>query len=265
MELSTPLAELDWIAPPRARQLERLGLATVADLLTHFPKRYEDRTQFDRFPTGESETAVCVCGIVKKTVLRRIRGGQKMFDAVLEEENPHALSPPLVCRWFNAHWVEKMIVHGHRLVVFGKPKRSGSGVVIAHPEFEIVEDDVEISIHLKRIAPIHRATEGLSPRVLRRILWDALEQLDAARVETLVPAALDATPRAWALRQIHFPESRDAKEKARRHLVLEEFFAMQLSIAAKRAEQTAQPGAVHVSSDDWMRRLHAGLPFPLTG
>src|SRR5207244_6197147 len=117
--------------------------------------------------------------------------------AVVEEENAHALSSPLICRWFNAHWVEKMIANGHRVVVYGKPKRSGSGVVIAHPEFEVVEDDAEISIHLKRIVPIHRATEGLSARVLRRIVWDVLERLDEAAVEPLIPSTLDATPRAW--------------------------------------------------------------------
>ena len=59
---------------------------------------------------------------MKKTKVVRIRGWQKMFDAVLEEENAHALSQPLLCRWFNAHWVEKMIVTGQRLVVYGKPK-----------------------------------------------------------------------------------------------------------------------------------------------
>jgi ATP-dependent DNA helicase RecG len=265
MDLSASLKTLEWLAPPRVRQLERVGVATVADLLTHFPKRYEDRQQFDRFPTGESEEPVCVCGLVKKTNLRRIRGGQKMFDVVLEEENPHALSSPLICRWFNAHWVEKMIANGHRLVVYGRPKRSGSSVVIAHPEFEVVEDDAEISIHLKRIVPIHRATEGLSARVLRRIVWDVLEHLGDAPLESLVPAALDATPQAWALRQIHFPDNAETLARARRHLVLAEFFAMQLSIAARRAEQVAQPGAVHSVSDELLRRLHAALPFPLTG
>jgi len=262
---ATPLTELDWIPVPRRRQLERVGLTTVEHLLTHFPKRYEDRTRFDHFPTGETEKPVCVCGIVKKTKVVRIRGGwQKMFDVVLEEENAHALSAPLLCRWFNAHWVEKMIVAGHRLVVYGKPKSSKAGVVISHPEFEIVEEDAEASIHLNRIVPIHRATEGLSPRVMRRLIWDVLEALEDDTVESLLPALLDKTDRAWALRQIHFPASFENRDKARRHLVLGEFFAMQLCIAAKRAEQNAQPGAVHSNGDSLMRRLHTALPFPLT-
>ena len=99
MNLDTPLTGLEWLPPQRQRQLERFGLATVEALLTHFPKRYEDRTQFDRFPTGDTAEPVCVCGMVKKTSLRRIRGGQKMFDVVLEEEAAHALSQPLLCRW----------------------------------------------------------------------------------------------------------------------------------------------------------------------
>ncbi|HEV7866937.1 MAG TPA: helicase-related protein [Chthoniobacteraceae bacterium] len=263
MELETPLNALEWLPAARVRQLERLGLLTVEALLTHFPKRYEDRTRFDRFPTGETAQPVCVCGVVKKTSVRRIRGGQKMFDVLLEEEQSHALSQPLLCRWFNAHWVEKMIVNGHRVVVYGRPKRSGAHVVIAHPEFEIVEDDAEISIHLNRIAPVHGASEGLSPRVLRRIIWDVLLQL--GEVQASIPSSLDPTPRAWALRQIHFPESFAALERARRHLVLTEFFAMQMCVGAKRAEQAALPGEAHCVSDELMRGLHAALPFPLTG
>ncbi len=188
-----------------------------------------------------------------------------MFDAALEEENPHALSQPLVCRWFNSHWVEKMIVTGQRLVVYGRPKRSGSSIIVSHPEFEIVENDAEASLHLNRITPIHGATEGLSPRVMRRLIWDALERLDRSSIEPLIPTSLDSTPRAWALRQIHFPDSFEDLAKARRHLVLTEFFGMQLCIAAKRTEQTSQPGAIHCTSDTLMQRLHASLPFPLTG
>lgn len=265
VNLERLLSELHWIGPPRLRQLERLGLRTVEELLTHFPRRYEDRTKFDRFPSGDMDQPVCVCGVVKKASARRIRGGQKMFDALLEEENAHALSQPLVCRWFNAHWVEKVIATGQRMVVYGRPKRSGAAVVIAHPEFEVVENDAETSIHLDRIAPIHGGTEGLSPRAMRRIIWDTLGHLDPASVAPLLPAEVDALPRAEALRQIHFPDSFDVLEKARRHLILTEFLAMQLCIASKRAENSAQPGAAHCGPGQLMRRLHGSLPFALTG
>ena len=262
--LETPLAELDFLPPNRARLLERFGLPTVGALLLHFPRRYEDRNQFDRFPNDTTDQPVCVCGVVKKTSVRRIRGWQKMFDVLIEEDGASAFGGRLICRWFNSHWVEKMIVQGHRLVVYGKPKRSGSNVIIAHPEFEVIEDDTEESIHLRRIAPIHAATEGISPRVLRRMVWEVLEQLQDDTVKQLVPEKLDATPRSWALREMHFPSSMASLAKARRHLVLEEFLAMQLAVSAKRAELKSERGEPHCGAGEWMRRLHDSLPFPLT-
>ena len=265
VNLETALSDLEWLPPQRVRQLNRFGLHMVGDLLTHFPRRHEDRTRFDRFPDGETPEPVCICGVVKKTTVKRIRGYQKMFDVLLEDENAHALSPPLVCRWFNAHWVEKAIANGQRLVVFGKPKRSGSSVVIVHPEFEVVEEGAEESVHLNRLAPIHRATEGLSTRVLRQIVWDVLERLLDDDVPDLLPPSLDAMPRVWALRQFHFPANAEALAKARRHLVLTEFFAMQMCISAKRAEHAALPGEAHAGGGELMHRLHASLPFPLTG
>ncbi len=265
MILKTPLQELDWVGPQRARQLARSGLETFEDLLTHYPRRYEDRRQFDRFPTSESDTAVCVCGIVRSASGKRVRGRQKMFEALLEEENAHALSGRLTCRWFNAFWVEKMIATGQRLVVYGKPKRRGSQILIDHPEFEVVEDDAEASIHLQRIVPVHRATEGLSPRLLRKLVWDALQRLGGFKLPSQLPASLDDQPRLEMLRQIHFPDDQESLQRAKRHLILEEFFAMQLAIAWKRQDQAQEPGAAHAGPGELMRRLHAALPYPLTG
>ena len=203
--------------------------------------------------------------MVKKTTLKRIRGFQKMFDVLIEEEEASAFGGRLICRWFNAHWVEKMIVQGHRLVVYGRPKRSGSNVVMNHPEFEVVEEDADESIHLNRIVPIHSATEGVTPRMMRWMVWQVLERLCDDEVEQLLPPKLDAMPRAWAIRQMHFPESFAKKDQARRHLVLEEFLAMQLAVGMKRREQRSEHGEPHAGPDAWMRQLHESLPFPLTG
>jgi ATP-dependent DNA helicase RecG len=264
MRWSAPLKDLPWIGPQRARQLERAGLLCAADLVLHFPRRWEDRSRFDRFPQGESDTPVCVCGIVTATQLKRLRGRARIFEAGLAEENAHALSGQITVRWFNLFWVEKAVAAGLRLVVYGKPKRRGRQIVIDQPEFEILEDDAETSIHLQRITPIHRATEGLSARLLRTLIWRTLQEISATDFPNLIPPSLDPFPRAEALRQIHFPDTFASLEKARRHLVLTEFFGLQLSIAARRAEQQAQPGLPHAGPGRLMEALHQGLPFPLT-
>ena len=264
LTLSTPLTGFDRLTPQRVKQLERFGLRTVEDLLTHFPRRYEDRRQFDRFPQQESETPVCVCGIVVKINVKRLQGWKKVIEVVLQEES-HALSPPLVCRWFNAHFVEKIIATGQRLVVFGKPKIRFKNFGIDHPEFEIVENDDDLSIHLKRITPVHPATEGLSARQLRALIFHGLEQLDVEQIPKRLPSNLDDYNFAEALRQIHFPSNWEELERARRHLVLHEFFSMQLFIASKRAETVSRPGEAHCGTGQLMRRFQENLPFSLTG
>ena len=91
------LGEIEWIPHPRSTQLRRLGLETVGDLLTHYPRRHEDRQAFGEFPSEESEQPICLCGEVTKTRLNRFGRGKKIFEVTLQESNPHALSQPLVC------------------------------------------------------------------------------------------------------------------------------------------------------------------------
>src|SRR5204863_496648 len=92
METSQPLAELDWIPRRRLLALRRLGIETVEDLLTHFPRRHEDRHEFPEFPREESEIPICLCGEVIKTSLRRFGGWKKLFEATLQEAKPNVLS-----------------------------------------------------------------------------------------------------------------------------------------------------------------------------
>src|ERR1700681_2425177 len=219
MENSQPLEELDWIPRPKILALRRLGITTAENLLTHFPRRHEDRHQFPEFPRDESDVPICLSGEVIKTSLRRFGGWKKIFEATLQEPNANALSQPLVCRWFNLHYIQKMIATGQQLVVFGKPRLRGKRICMDHPEFEVIENDEEISIHFRRITHIYPATEGLSQRALRSIAYRLLDELRPAPAgfETLLPRALmngDMT-QAAAIRAIHFPKNWEERNAAR--------------------------------------------------
>jgi len=265
MEISQPLAELDWIPRPRLLALRRLGIETVEDLLTHFPRRHEDRHQFPEFPREESDFPICLCGEVTKTSLRRFGGWKKIFEATLQEPKPNALSEPLVCRWFNLHYVQKMIATGQRLVVFGKPRLRGKRICMDHPEFEVIENDEEISIHFRRITPIYPATEGISQRVLRSIIYRLLNEISDEPLETLVPGELVHGEKRDAIRAIHFPENWKARDAAREHLVFSEFFAMQMLIASRRSESSIRIGESHCGPGALLDKFSNALPFELTG
>jgi ATP-dependent DNA helicase RecG len=261
---SQTLAELDWIPRPKLTALRRLEIETVEDLLTHYPRRYEDRTHFAPFPREESETPILLCGEVVKTRVMRFGGWKKIFEATLEESAANALSQPVVLRWFNLHYVQKMIATGQRLVVFGKPRLRKNRICIEHPEFEVIEEDDEISVHFRRITPIYPATEGLSQRVFRGLIFAVLENLDAETVPTLLPKGANLGAREHALHEIHFPTTADQCQAARKHLVFSEFFAMQLLIGSRRSTVATRAGQAHAAEGALLEQFLRGLPFDLT-
>ena len=263
MDLDTALEELSWIPRPRILALRRLGITRVRDLLTRYPRRYENRLEFSCFPRDETVDPVCLCGDVVKTRLMRF-GGRKIFEAVLEESSAHALSQPLICRWFNLHYIQKVIATGQRLIIFGRVKRKGLRLVVDHPECEVIEDDEEILIHFRRITPIYPATEGLSQRVLRGLIFRLLEQVDVASTDLPLPDSLGNGDDEDALRKIHFPESDEQLREVRARLVLGEFFRMEMQIAAARVENSARAGCRHQTRGLLAGKFIAALPFDLT-
>ena len=134
-----------------------------------------------------------------------------------------------------------------------------------HPEFEVIENDDEISIHFRRITPIYPATEGLSQRVLRSIIYRLLNEISSAPLETLLPTDLATGDRRDAIRAIHFPESWEARDAARECLVLSEFFAMQMLIASRRSDSSIRIGEAHCGSGTMLDKFLKVLSFQLTG
>ncbi|MEY2528257.1 MAG: ATP-dependent helicase RecG [Verrucomicrobiota bacterium] len=264
IKYSQRLEEMEWIPRPKLTALRRLEIETVGDLLTHYPRRYEDRTHFASFPREESDTPILVCGEVVKTRLVRFGGWKKIFEATLEESDANALSQPLVLRWFNLHYVQKMIATGQRLVVYGKPRLRKNRMCMEHPDFEVIENDDEISIHFRRITPIYPATEGLSQRVFRGLIFKTLENLDRESVPTLLPKNTRLGSREHALHEIHFPTTREQCDAAREHLVFSEFFEMQLVIGSRRKKAVQRAGQRHAAPGVLVEKFLRGLPFDLT-
>src|SRR5947207_4200242 len=157
-----------------------------------------------------------------------------------------------------------MIATGHRLVVFGKPRLRRKRLCMEHPEFEVIENDDEISVHFRRITPIYPATEGLSQRVFRGLIFKALEDLEPDSVPTLLPKNVNLGSREHALHEIHFPTTIAQRDAAREHLVFSEFFAMQMLIGSRRNEAISRTGQRHAGKGELLEKFLRALPFDLT-
>lgn len=257
----TRLQEVDWIPSHRLAALNRLGLETLADLIRHHPRRYEDRRTFERFPSGPTASAVCLCGTLQSTRLQRF-GGRSMVEAVLVEDS--VLGTPLTLRWYQMPWVQKLLSGGDRLVVFGKTKEKNRRLLMEHPEFEVIENEGAGSIHFDRITPVHPAGDGMPARLLRELIHQALEAADCSRLRALWPARAEELQNESVWKNLHFPQDFESGERARRHLVRDVFFGIQLVLAERRAEFRRSGGFSRPGNDSIWTRLESALPFRLT-
>src|SRR5262249_59753569 len=114
------------------------------------------------------------------------------------------------------------------------------------------------------IRRIYPGAEGVSQRLLRSIIFRILQELDTEPIEPLLPKNLKNGDRGEAIRAIHFPETWESLAAAREHLVLSEFFAMQMLIASRRTEAHARMSAAHSGRGDSMEKFLCSLPFEAT-
>lgn len=240
------------------------GIGTVGALLDRLPKRYEDRRRFDAFPMQAGSGSLCLRGMVIDTRVRGFGGRKQYFEAiVLESGNGVLASNKVTCRWFNMPWMKNVLAAGHEVILFGKPKEYQGMMVMDHPDFEIEGDGAEESIHLERIVPVYKGVSGVSQRSQREYAYRLLEKIDPRSL--VPPYDVDPSyPRHEAFREVHFPESMEQAQAARRHFALEEFFALQLSVVWKRARVRALDGRVLGRKTTLLTAFYHSLPFDLT-
>ncbi len=275
LRCESPLSDLPRITPTKLRALHEAGLATVHDLLRHYPRRHEDRKKFPSFPRAAGPESLCLRGTV--TAAKASYFGRRMqFTLTLTENSGQVPAATVQCRWFNLRYLPKILTTGQDLIIHGRPRAlKKGGIVFDHPDFEVLQADAPDSalIHLNRITPVHPSIGPWSPRMLRRLLFEILAQLPEEDIPQLWPSppvgsVAAATDRrltsSSALRAIHFPSSWEELEAARAHLAREELFEMQCVLARQRARQTAGSAPLIPRQSPLLAKFLKALPFDLT-
>ncbi|HTF19927.1 MAG TPA: ATP-dependent DNA helicase RecG [Chryseolinea sp.] len=264
----TPIEYLKGIGPQRAALLNKqLNIFTFADLLQHYPYRYEDRSKFFAIKDiDETLQYVQIKGIVKRKELT----GSGIKKRLVVHMNDGTGEIELV--WFQGiNWVAEKIKAGVEYVAFGKPNRFGSRLSIAHPELDPVVATEAPKFFLQ---PVYSLTERLRTgsfdnKALSRIMR-TLVDLSIDKVRETLPAQVISSmllvSKKDALINIHFPQSHEWLDKATRRLKFEELFYVQLRLLKlKYVRQTAAPGIVLQNVSLLTAFYNEHLPFPLTG
>ncbi len=262
--LTDPVTVLHGVGPERAKQLARLEIHTIEDLLLHRPRRYEDRRHIHPIAGVKMGVATTIRG---RVVAMGIKWARKrtlsVFELILDDGTAR-----LHCRWWNLPYMEKYFEVGDEVIVFGKPL-SLKPRAMDHPETEVVEDGEEDFIHFNRITPVYPLTEGLPQRWVRALVWRTLDLIQMPegnlRLNGESGQAMLITSRARAIRLLHFPGSNEEQNAARKRLALDEFIELQRGIRMRRSNLEAKAAALPCGGDNrLMRPFLGGLGFKLT-
>jgi ATP-dependent DNA helicase RecG len=216
------------VGPRMAELFAKVGVHSVRDLFYHFPRRYEDRSEFPPIGSVRPGQWVTVRGRLLELDTRPTRGGMAIIKATLTDG-----SGMVTLVWFNQPWVRRALTKFEgEILAYGQVKEANWGIEIHSPEWELVEPGEE-SDQFGRIIPVYPLAEGLQQRWVRRAVETVLATDLEHFVDPLTPAILKRQmlrPLRWSLRQIHRPESEEFRQQARERLVFEELFYPQIAM-----------------------------------
>lgn len=261
---SIPVTALKGVGDKKAKGLTKTEIHDLFDLLTFYPRRYLDRTKELRIAEMiEGEEAAVLVTVVRSNS-RRIKGGRVMVNVTVTDGADN-----LELTFFNQAWRERQLMEGRQAMIFGKVSSFRGNRQMANPVVDLVGDKTG------RIIPVYPQSEksGLHTWDIAEFVEEALRRLLPPKGRGLadpLPMALldrhDFVDRGAAFKGIHTPETMAEAMVARRRLVYDELFRMQLALVLrKRAIEATEVGLEHTIDGELLDRLRASLPFPLTG
>ena len=251
-DLSTPIGRsgLPGVTPLR-RHGRRLGIESVGDLLTTFPRRYEDLREFTHVSdlAGlEPKTPVTVRATieslrVEKTFRRRV---QRTIALLVQD------GAECEAIWFGRRFIERQVNEGDRLILSGKVKLRGWRPQLDNPEYQ--RDDGGDLLHAGRIVPIYRLTRGVTAKSLRAAIRGGLDEYGGLLEPDYLPAELrEARPTIReAITAAHFPDDFEQRDAAVRRLAHDELLALQVGMVQRRRQrhEEVSRAALEVSAQE---------------
>ena len=264
LRLNDDVSRLGGVNSRTKSRLNNLGIMTVDDLIHHFPHRHDDFTdvrKISQIVPGETQTVIATVWEASETDIGRSR--RKSARAVLGDETGN-----ITVTWFNQGYLARTLKPGARIVISGEAKVYRGRVVFQSPEYDIFNEQ-EGPLHAGRLVPIYPLTEGLYQRTIRRAVKQALD-VGLRQVQEYAPQEslrlYDLIGLQDAISLMHYPESAEQVEAARRRHAFDELLMLQLAVARRRIEWQTSGGATKLKTDN--RRLEEflnSLPYSLTG
>ena len=259
LDLNKDVKFIKGVGPARAKLLNSLGIFTLGDLVTYFPRDYEDRGKpknIAEVEDGEEVLIEAIC--VSKMMEKRIRKNMVIYKLSVRDETG-------LCHitWFNQKYLKNRFKVGETYKFFGKVQKRIGFIEMNSPVF----DSENTNKNTGKIIPLYPLTYNLSQNVIRQIMENALKEANEELQETLPEYllkeySLDDINKA--IKGIHFPEDFEEYNKAKKRLVFEELLVMQLALLNLKTKYSVNKKGIEFDKNVKMSDAIQKLPFNLT-
>ena len=261
-ELTDSVMYVKGVGPRKAALLAKLNIVTKYDLLTHYPRTYENHSSLTKIADiAEGETVVIV-GRLSDISSHEVRG-LTIINAFLSDD-----TGGIKLTWFNQKYLLNKLKPGMRLMVIGKAKfdRWAGGLAVNQIQsFTILDADEQPPLG---VMPVYPSTAAITQGTFRTAIKNLLDKMPPLK-EILPQEILDAhelMPLDEAARAIHFPKDLLQLDEARRRLAFDELFLIQCGLMLiKRQTQDERLGIRHKKNGKLVKAALTKLPFALTG
>ena len=234
--LQTPLLEFPGVGEVKAKKLEKLGLSKCVDLLKYYPRDYEDRSKLYNLTDAPLGEKVCICATVAdRPVYTMLRKGLDLVKVTVINENSR-----LYLTFFNQYYVAQSLHPGQDYIFYGVVDLSNGRFTMTNPIFEPVHKTSFTGC----IIPKYALTAGITNHFLCSLVRHAMPCAKDLPETLPRQVRLDhqLAQMEFACRNIHFPESFEAMELARRRLSFEELFFLSAGLTMLKGRRTETSG-----------------------
>ena len=259
VDLKQDVQYIKGVGPNNVVLLHKLGINTLEDLITFFPRNYEDRSKpkkINELSDGEEALIDVVC--MTKMNEARFGRNKSILKMLVRDDTGDC-----VLTWFNQSYLKNKFQPGERYQFYGKVNVKYGKIGMSNPVF----DKDGLNKNTGKIIPIYPLTYKLSQTRLRTIIENGLKEVNGKLVETIPDYILkeyNLEDINTATKQIHFPTDFNQYTKARRRFVFEELLTVQLALSSLKARYDKELDGIQFDANVRMSDVINDLPFKLT-
>lgn len=258
MEGRDEVSLLKGVGEQRQRKLQKLGIFTIEDLLTHYPREYKDRSEILKIADLPMEETVSFLAEIKEEG-QNSRHGRLIYTRMKVYDETGAVG----VLWYNQPYMKNSLKIGEWYLFSGKLQKKYGRTEILSPEVERIGENFAGG----RILPVYPSVEGLSQKMLRNLMEEALSQMSGGMREELplwLRKKYHLAERNFAIQNIHFPKTEQGFYDARRRLVFEELFLLQTALFRLKHTLESSGEGIRLRKKAALREGESLLPFALT-